>query len=113
MQRLNLDDLTGHLLKQDGWEVLSLPAIAEHDEEFILSNGKKITRKAGEVLCPEIEPLQEVLNLKKTMNNYNFSAQYQQAPIPEKGNIIDFNSFKYVDEIPLDGTVFQSWDIAF
>ena len=113
MQRLHLDDLTGHLLKQDGWEVLSLPAIAEHDEEFILSNGKKIIRKADEVLCPEIEPLKEVLNLKKTMSNYNFYSQYQQAPIPEKGNIIDFNSFKYVDEIPLDGTVFQSWDIAF
>ena len=32
MQRLHIDDLTGHLLKQDGWDLLSLPAIAEHDE---------------------------------------------------------------------------------
>jgi len=113
MQRVHVDDLTSHLLKQDGWEVLSLPAIAEHDETFILSNGKEIIRRAGDVLCPEIEPIEEVLKLKKTMNNYNFSAQYQQTPIPEKGNIIDFDCFKYFDDIPADGTVFQSWDIAF
>ena len=45
MQRLHIDDLTGHLLKQNGCEVLSLPAIAEKDEEFTLSTGKKVGRK--------------------------------------------------------------------
>lgn len=113
MQRLHVDDLTAHLLKQDGWDVLSLPAIAESNEEYLLSNGKIITRQAGEVLCPEIEALGDILNLKKTMSNYNFSAQYQQLPIPEKGNIINFEHFKYTDSIPSNGTVFQSWDIAF
>ena len=113
MQRLHLDDLTAHLLKQDGWEVLSLPAIATSDKTFTLSNGKEITIKAGEVLCPEIEPLEEVLKLQKTMSNYNFNAQYLQEPIPEKGNIIDFSRFKYFDTVPPGGTVFQSWDIAF
>lgn len=113
MQRLHIDDLTAHLLKQDGWEVLSLPAIANSDKTYTLYNGKEITIKAGEVLCPEIEPIEEVLKLKKTMSNYNFSAQYQQEPIPAKGNIIDFDKFKYFDDAPTDGTVFQSWDIAF
>ena len=32
MQRLHEDDLAGHLLKQEGWDVLSFPAIAEADE---------------------------------------------------------------------------------
>lgn len=113
MQRLHIDDLTGHLLKQDGWEVLSLPAIAEKDEKYVLSNGKEVLRKEGEVLCPVLEPVDEVLKLKKSMTNYNFSAQYQQAPIPEKGNIIDFGLFKYYDIAPAGGNVYQSWDIAF
>lgn len=42
MQRLHIDDLTAHLLKQDGWEVLSLPAIANSDKTYTLSNGKKL-----------------------------------------------------------------------
>lgn len=53
MQRLHIDDLTGHLLKQDGWVVLSLPAIAEKNEKYILSNGKEVLRKEGEV---ELKP---------------------------------------------------------
>jgi hypothetical protein len=32
MQRLHEDDLVGHVLKQEGWEILSFPAIAEADE---------------------------------------------------------------------------------
>src|SRR5277367_6457060 len=32
MQRLHQDDLVGHVLAQEGWEVLSFPAIAETDE---------------------------------------------------------------------------------
>ena len=32
MQRLHEDDLVGHVLAQEPWEVLSFPAIAEEDE---------------------------------------------------------------------------------
>ncbi|MBP1771240.1 MAG: Phage uncharacterized protein-like protein [Holophagaceae bacterium] len=32
MQRLHMDDLVGHVLEKDDWEVLSLPAIAEEEE---------------------------------------------------------------------------------
>ncbi len=114
MQRLHIDDLTGHLLKQDGWEVLKLPAIAEADESFKLSTGKIVRRKAGAALHPELEPVEILENHKKTMSSYNFSAQYQQNPIPEKGNVIDFNDFSFFDS-NLDlsqATTFQSWDIA-
>src|SRR5437763_1697294 len=36
MQRLQEDDLIGHVLAQEQWEVLSFPAIAEADEEHRL-----------------------------------------------------------------------------
>ena len=34
MQRLHEDDLVGHVLEQEQWEVVSFPAIAEQDETF-------------------------------------------------------------------------------
>ena len=34
MQRLHADDLVAHVQEAEGWEVLSLPAIAEHDETY-------------------------------------------------------------------------------
>jgi hypothetical protein len=36
MQRLHEDDLVGHVLKREGWEVLSFPAIAETDEVHVV-----------------------------------------------------------------------------
>ena len=100
MQRLHIDDLTGHLLKQDGWDLLSLPAIAESDECFELSNGKTIGRKAGEALNPALEPLEILDSQRKLMSNYNFSAQYQQNPIPAKGNVINFDDLRFFDSLP-------------
>lgn len=112
MQRLHIDDLTGHLLKQNGWDLLSLPAIAEYDECFTLSNGKVVGRQAGEALNSDLEPLEILNNQQKSMSNYNFSAQYQQNPIPAKGNVINFDDFGFFDSSPRAAETFQSWDIA-
>ena len=61
MQRLHEDDLAGVLLRgSDEWTLLSLPAIAEHDEEIPIGNEKVHVRHAGDVLHPAREP-REVL----------------------------------------------------
>ncbi len=39
MQRLHVDDLAGYLMQQEGWEVLSLPAIAEVEQMVPLGPG--------------------------------------------------------------------------
>src|SRR5580704_2313121 len=36
MQRLHQDDLVGHVMGQEDWEVLSFPAIAEEDEAYVI-----------------------------------------------------------------------------
>jgi hypothetical protein len=40
MQRVHLNDLSGYLFESGGWEVLSLPAIAEQDETIPACNGR-------------------------------------------------------------------------
>ena len=54
MQRLQLDDLAGHLLERGGFEH---PAIAEKKETIQLGNGRAHTRHIGTVLDPVREPL--------------------------------------------------------
>lgn len=54
MQRVHIDDLTGFVLDQsEGWEVLSLPAIAEVEQVIPVWGGWSHHRKVGEVLSPE------------------------------------------------------------
>src|SRR3984893_7996025 len=56
MQRIHMDDLTGFLTGQsDEWEILNLPAIADHDSTVPCWEGKPYFRKSGEVLSLERE----------------------------------------------------------
>ena len=113
MQRLHLEDLTGYLEKLGGWEIISLPAIAEEDEKHFFSDGRVFERKAGEVLLPNREPLEVLEEVRKISSDFNFLAQYQQNPLPEAGNIIDFKNFARYENLPEEGKYIQSWDIAF
>lgn len=90
MQRLHLFDLTGYLLdKQDGhWNQLCLPAIAEDDEEYELSDGRVYLRRTGEILHPAHESQEMLSQVKKFNGAYNFASQYQQQPASEKEAII-------------------------
>ena len=58
MQRVHMDDLTGFVQSlSDDWTVLSLPAVAEIDEDIPISRKDLYHRKAGDALPPEREPL--------------------------------------------------------
>src|SRR5947208_4156970 len=53
MQRLHEDDLVGHVLGQEQWEILSFPAIAEADEGHRIDTiwgPRCFTRRQGEAL---------------------------------------------------------------
>jgi hypothetical protein len=81
MQRVHEDDLVAHVLEKEHWEHLRLPAIAEDDEGYVLSNGRKVGRREGEPLHREREPLKVLKQLRASTTSYQFSAQYQQAPV--------------------------------
>lgn len=116
-QRLHQDDLVGHVLASDDWEVLSFPAIATADENvpIVTPYGiRHFNRKLGEPLHLEREPLEVLQSLKETMGEYNFEAQYQQAPTPLGGAMIKTAWLQYYEpgtEPPFSSIV-QSWDTA-
>jgi len=70
MQRLHEDDLVGHVLSQEPWEVISLPAIAECDEVHVFETpfgARRFARKAGQALHPARESLATLQHIRQTL----------------------------------------------
>jgi len=115
MQRLHEEDLAGHLIEKGGWERLDLPAIAVEDQDVMIKPGKVHRRKEGDVLHPERESRETLERIKAEIGSLQFSAQYQQSPVPREGNLIKREWVKSYDAAPERGTgvkIVQSWDIA-
>jgi predicted phage terminase large subunit-like protein len=115
MQRLHLDDLSGHLIEKGGFEHLCLPAIAEEPQSVPLGHGRFHVRNVGEVLDPVREPLSALEKQRADMTPLLFCAQYQQRPIPLEGNIIKREWLRHfkgtIPRVPGDYFVI-SWDTA-
>jgi len=115
MQRLHEDDLVGHLLETGNWEHLCLPAIAEVAEEIPIGVGRIKRRGIGEALHPDREPLALLEETRRTVGSMVFSAQYQQAPVPAGGNLVERRWLQHYatppERQPGDQIV-QSWDTA-
>jgi predicted phage terminase large subunit-like protein len=114
MQRLHMEDLAGHLRAQGGWNILSLPAIATVEESISLTHGRVHRRRRDNLLHPQREPQAILDDIKREIGSYNFSAQYQQEPVPEHGSIIKWDWFRWFDEVPPGSghTIVQSWDVG-
>jgi predicted phage terminase large subunit-like protein len=115
MQRLHVEDLAGYVTQKELWAQLGLPAVAEVEQTVALGPDENYTRKVGEVLHEAREPKEVLDQLKVTLGSFNFSAQYQQCPIPLEGEIIHWEWFRFYDELPrrvAGDRIVQSWDTA-
>jgi hypothetical protein len=91
MHRLHEDDLAGHVLTQEPWEVVRIPAIADEDERHpaeTVFGRQYFGRRGGEVLHPEREPPEMLEQIRRTLGEYNFAGRYQQAPSPQGGGMV-------------------------
>jgi predicted phage terminase large subunit-like protein len=118
MHRLHEDDLVGHVQGQEEWEVVRFPAIAEADEIHridTLAGPRIFTRRRGDALHSEREPLPMLEQIRKTIGEYNFAGQYQQSPAPLGGGLVKAAWFRHCtpQELPAEfDQVVQSWDTA-
>src|SRR5215471_12209811 len=116
MQRLNEDDLVGHVLEP--WEIVRFPAIAEADEVHEIETiwgPQCFRRRQGEALHPEREPLEILERIRRTIGDYNFAGQYQQSPAPLGGGLVKAHWFKRYGEKDRPerfDRIVQSWDTA-
>lgn len=116
-QRLHEDDMIGHVMGNARFELLSFSAIAQEDEEHVIRTPFGTfnhTRKAGEALHPEREPLEVLKGLQNDMGIEFFSAQYLQSPTPPGGGIVKLDWFNRYDPVNLPPfiRIIQSWDCA-
>src|SRR5882672_5563908 len=118
MQRLHEDDLIGHVIAQEPWEVVCFPAIAEADERHDIETiwgPRCFRRRRGEALHPDREPLETLDRIRRTIGEYNFAGQYQQTPAPLGGGLVKAEWFKRYRENERPehfDRIVQSWDTA-
>lgn len=115
MQRLHQDDLVGHVMDKEEWEVLSIPAIATEDTTYRTGDGAGALhhRRTGELLHPGRESIAWLDATKRNLGSLNFSAQYQQNPLPAEGNTIKRDWVRSYGQAPDHfDLVIASWDTA-
>ncbi len=118
MQRLHEDDLVGHVLGHEQWDVVNFPAIAETNEIHRIETiygPVQYSRAIGDVLHPERESMEVLRQLRAVLGEYNFASQYQQSPAPLGGGMVKESWFKrYADNERPESfdQIIQSWDTA-
>lgn len=135
MTRWDVEDLAGQLLKAmvsdpdaDQWDVVMMPALALEEEQypktqaefienllrgvFIPMGGDQLGRMPGEPLWVEKHNDLQLRALSVNMDDFEFSAQFQQMPRLAKGNFFDEDNFKIVDKAPDGLRWFRYADLA-
>jgi predicted phage terminase large subunit-like protein len=115
MQRLHMDDLAGHVMQQEHWTHLNLPAIADSAQQIQIGHEDFHPRHVGDLLHEARDPRDVLEKLKSTLGSFHFSAQYQQCPVPLEGEIIKWSWFQSFDVCPArvpNDRIIQSWDTA-
>jgi predicted phage terminase large subunit-like protein len=99
--RWHADDLAGRLLEAqehggDQWEVLSLQAINDD----------------GQALWPEWYDVEQLSRIKGVIGPRDWSALYQQEPMPQTGDFFQMEWFEYYDELPKQTRFYITSDYA-
>lgn len=116
MQRLHVNDTTGHVLSKDRdkWEHLVIPQECEKKTIVVFPKSKrKITRKKGDLLHPERMGTEEITATKKRLGTYGFAGQHQQRPTPLGGGRIKLEWFpRYKVKPTQPSKIIMSFDTA-
>lgn len=93
MTRWRDNDLCGRILEEqkmlgrDDWEIITLPAEAEEDEEY---------RQKGDPLWGDHYTLKGLQETKLAIGTYEYASQYQQNPISRETQLFKPELFKHI-----------------
>ncbi len=100
MQRLHEADLSGHVLKQGGYEHLLLPAEFESDRRCVTSIGWTDPRASdGELLWPARVGPAQIADTKLRLGPEGYCGQFQQRPTPAGGGRFRSEWFRYYRKV--------------
>jgi predicted phage terminase large subunit-like protein len=94
---------------------LRIPAIAETEQSLPIGVGRFFTRAPGDVLDSQREPRDVLEQIRRELGSATFEAQYQQQPVPEEGDLVQWRWFASYDRAPgrePGDWVVISWDTA-
>jgi predicted phage terminase large subunit-like protein len=109
--RLHEDDLAGRLTARmraggddvDQWTIIRLPALAEEVDP--------LGRQVGEPIWPERFPLRALERIRANTFARDWSALYQQNPVPEEGEFFQPDNMPTKDVSDIVDRV-RAWDLA-
>lgn len=117
MQRLHEGDLSGHVLKEKGWDHLMLPMEYEASRACKTSLGFTDPRtREGQLLWPSRFSRPTVESLKLRLGEYGASGQLQQRPSPAGGGVLKTKFFELWPKgkpLPVFEHIVQSYDTAY
>jgi len=106
MTRWHPDDLAGRLAADGGWDVLSLPALAEA--------GDPLGRAVGAPLWPAWEDQATLEQVRTSVGERTWAALYQQSPRARHGGMFDPARIQTIpaESAPQLRGVVRGWDLA-
>lgn len=118
MQRLDANDLSGHLLEKSGWTHICWPMRYEPSRPKTdrdpghTADPRDHRTKAGELFWPSLFTEAIVRQLEIDLGPYGTAGQLQQRPSPEGGGLFKREWFKFVDAAPTKARRVRGWDTA-
>lgn len=111
-----LSKKSGQIIMATSWATDDLAAtVAKQNPRARLLKFKAIDEN-GQALVPELHPLEQLLEIRASMNPAKWSALYQQSPVQEGGNIFKAEWVKRWRRSTLPeyfNEIIQSWDMTF
>jgi hypothetical protein len=101
MQRLGVDDLSGHVLGMGGWEHLKLAGEA-HERTVVVFplSGSEVVRDTESLLWPAREGREQIKERQLMLGSRDYAGQYDQEPVPLGGAVFRSEWWRYYKETP-------------
>lgn len=120
MSRWRVDDPAGRVEEQmkenpdgDRWETIHLPAIAECPKDENPETWRDdLGRKDGEALWPEVWPVEDLMQIKASIDSMVWESRYQQNPSPREGGMFKVDAWMRRPAAPDGLQLVRCWDLA-
>lgn len=118
MQRLHLEDLSGHFLAKGGWRHVCIPMRfdpeqgSRPDDPRAKPHPQDPRKERGALLWPDFFSEEKVKKLELDLGPYGTAGQLQQRPSPEGGGLFQRKWFPVVDKVPTVGVLTNGRQVA-